>query len=282
MSHGTYMHESWHMYAWVMAHKSRDMAPVWISNGTHMNESWITSAESWHTCGSVMSSYESPQNVCLFDRISSVYKGFFAKETYNFQEPTHCSHLIALSTTRTPISMGHVTHMNESSHTYQLAMALIRINHVTHVKESCHTNEWVIPHTRIRIFTCVTWCSWHESTTCMTRLIHLCDNTHSYVCHDPHVWHDSLIYVTWRTHKCDVTHHICDMTDSYVWQDSFICVTWLVRMRDMTHSYVWHDSFICVTWLVRMFDMTHLYEWHDSFTSVTWLFHMCDMTHAYV
>ena len=35
MSHGTHMNESWHTYVWVMAHIS-------MSHGTHMNESWHT------------------------------------------------------------------------------------------------------------------------------------------------------------------------------------------------------------------------------------------------
>ena len=39
---------------------------------------------------------------------------------------------------------------------------------------------------------------------------------------------------------------VCDMTHSYVWHDSFLCVTWLIFMCYMTYSYVWHDSFLCV------------------------------------
>jgi len=31
MSHGTHMNESWHPYEWVMA-------PIWMSHGTHINE----------------------------------------------------------------------------------------------------------------------------------------------------------------------------------------------------------------------------------------------------
>ena len=97
-----------------------------------------------------------------------------------------------------------------------------------------------------------------------------------------HVWHDSFTCVTWLIHMCDVTH-------SYVWHDSFICATWLVHMCDMTHSYVWHDSFICVTWLVHICDATPSYVWRnsfiwetDSFICVTWLLHMCDVTRSYV
>ena len=44
------------------------------------------------------------------------------------------------------IWMGHVTHMNESCHTYEWVMAHIWMSHVSHMNESCHTYEWVMSH----------------------------------------------------------------------------------------------------------------------------------------
>jgi len=35
--------------------------------------------------------------------------------------------------------MSHVTHMNESCHTYEWVMSHIWMSHVTHMNESCHT-----------------------------------------------------------------------------------------------------------------------------------------------
>jgi len=37
--------------------------------------------------------------------------------------------------------MSHVTHMNESCHTYEWVMSHVWTSHVTHMNESCHTFE---------------------------------------------------------------------------------------------------------------------------------------------
>ena len=44
------------------------------------------------------------------------------------------------------ILMSHVTHMNESCHTYEWVISHIRMNHVTHMDQSCHTYDWVMSH----------------------------------------------------------------------------------------------------------------------------------------
>ena len=41
---------------------------------------------------------------------------------------------------------SHVTHRNESCHTYGWVMSHIWMSHVTHMNESCHTYEWVRSH----------------------------------------------------------------------------------------------------------------------------------------
>jgi len=45
--------------------------------------------------------------------------------------------------------MSHVTHMNKSCHTYKWVMSHIWISHVTHMNQSRHTYEWVISHIRM-------------------------------------------------------------------------------------------------------------------------------------
>ena len=42
--------------------------------------------------------------------------------------------------------LSHVTHMNESCHTYEWVMSHIWMSPVTHTNESCHTYEWVMSH----------------------------------------------------------------------------------------------------------------------------------------
>jgi len=159
-------------------------------------------------------------------------------------------------------------------------------------------------------------CVWHDSSTRVTWLIHMCDMTHPLGCDRPHsrVWHDS-------------STHVCDMTHPHVWHDSSTCVTWLIHlcvawlihvcgmtpplMCDMPRPHVWRDSSTRVTWLIHLCvtglihacgmthplvcDMTHPQvwhdsSWHDSSTCVVWLIHscvtglihVCDMTHPHV
>jgi len=91
MSHGTHTNESCHTYEWVMPH-------LWMSHGTHTNESC-------HTHKWVM---------------------------------PH-------------IWMSHATHMNESWHTYEWVMPHIRMSHATHMNESCHV--WTS-----RVMRQIYWC----------------------------------------------------------------------------------------------------------------------------
>ena len=140
----------------------------------------------------------------------------------------------------------------------------------------------------------------HDAFICVTRLIHTCNMTHSYV------WHDAFVCMAWQICMCGMSlWHVCDMTYLCGCHDSFmrsmyhhsvkrnhrgrvtavtalICTTLFIYTCDMTHSYVWHDSFICVTCLIHTCDMTQSYVWHDAFIHVTWLIHTCDMTHSFV
>jgi len=146
---------------------------------------------------------------------------------------------------------------------------------VWHDSFTCVT--WLIQMCDITHFKCVTWLIssvWHDSFRCVTRLIYMRDMTHS------DVWRDSF-------HICDMTHSYVwrvsfkhDTTHSHEWHDTFICVTCRIRICVMTYSNVRHDSFhiydmtrfIFVTWLIRVCAMARSLVWHDSFILVTWIF----------
>jgi len=76
----------------------------------------------------------------------------------------------------------------------------------------------------------------------------------------PNVWHDSSICVTWLIHKCGMTH-------PYVWHDSYISVTWLwlIHMCDIcvislitcVYTYGWDMSHIWM-WHVTHMDLIHI------------------------
>ena len=97
----------------------------------------------------------------------------------------------------------------------------------------------------------------HTATHCNT-LQHTA--THCNTSQDSYINY-SFIYVTRLV-------HICDMTHSYRW-DSFMYVIWLVQICDMIHWYMWHDSFISATWLAYMCDMTASSIRHTIFLCVT-------------
>ena len=110
-----------------------------------------------------------------------------------------------------------------------------------------------------------------------SRLILVCDMTHSCEITYSYLWHDLFMCVRWLFNTAE--DELCDMIHSYMWRGLFKFVTRLICIRDTADLYVWHDSFICVTWPVHaredeLCDMTHSYVWHDSF--------ICDMTHSHV
>jgi len=119
----------------------------------------------------------------------------------------------------------------------------------------CHTRVWVhLWMSRNE------WVS-HDKWISVTRLIHLCYMTHSYVwhshmnkCHTTNEWvsHDSFICATQMNESCVRVTRVwvvvceCRTTHSFVLHDSFIRVKWLIHTRDMTLSSVRHDLFMCV------------------------------------
>jgi len=140
-------------------------------------------------------------------------------------------------------------------------------------------------HVFFDLLTCVTWlmCNLIYSLVCHA----LCECTvgpewnQSYTrdMTHLHVWHDSFTCVSWFLHMCDVTH-------PYMSRDSFVCMAWLIHTCVTWLLHVWHDSFICETWLSCVTQtcilQTYSNVWHNSSIHVTWLLRMHDMTRPYV
>jgi len=197
--------------------------------------------------------------------------------------------------------MSHVTHMNESCHTYKSVMSHIWMSHVTHMNESWHTYGWVISHMNE---SCHTY-EWIMSHIWMRHVM-------------SHIWmrlvkcHDSFIRVSRDAFTC--AHHLPshDLTPSYAQHDTFIRVTWLIHVRTIRlirviwlnessvnpkstsnqsskpctvlqyPSKKWHDLFTYVLSGLYVWYDTFIRRWLDSFIRVrhdisictTWLIHM--------
>ena len=156
----------------------------------------------------------------------------------------------------------------------------------------------------------------HDSCNTVTRLMHMCDMTHSHMWNNwclfqlgwlsvkvIYVWHDSCNTVTRLMHTCDVTHsyiwnsscflqlgsllrlHLCDMTHATLLPDSCTCVTWLTHIYDLTFAVSSLDPCWCICMcetLMRMCDMTcDVTRCHVRQDSWICLVNMCDMTHSY-
>ena len=121
------------------------------------------------------------------------------------------------------ICATELIHMCDMTHprvTWLNNMQHDMLSHGTHLESCCrHTYEWVMSHILMR----------HDMLSHGTHL-KMCAMTQT-----QDVCHDSSICMTWLIHMCDVTH-------PYVWHDSFICVTWLIHVCDMTHPYMWQDA----------------------------------------
>jgi len=112
---------------------------------------------------------------------------------------------------------------------------------------------------------------WHDSFTCATWLLHMCDMTHPFVSRCSFICFTRLTYmkIIFNTNAHWI-RSLRRLPPACVWHDSFICVTWLMHTCDMTQ----HDSFS--DRLIHVRDMTHL--WCDSFIRVKWLFHIFYIT----
>ena len=141
------------------------------------------------------------------------------------------------------IWMCHVTHMNESCHTYEWVMSHIWVSHVTHMNVSCHTYEWVMSHI---------W---------MCHVTHMNEPyaTYMHIFDWPHIHNFSFaIYFTYiyiHTHI-----FICRILHLY---KKFICHTYsYVNLPHMPHTYIhWFATHILYSF-ATYFTYTHILKCH--------------------
>ena len=129
--------------------------------------------------------------------------------------PQILSHATQTNYSQVSFGMSHVTHMNESCHTYEWVVSHIWMRHVTNTNELCHTYERVISHVGMRHVT-------HRNVTWTTQW--LCVRMR----HIP-MWHVICLAGNMHTHTqrlCERHIPMCDMTHT------------MVACACETHSYV--------------------------------------------
>ena len=167
-----------------------------------------------------------------------------------------CMHFICMCIMTIHIWMRHILLMKHTWHSYVYACHSYVYYDDTHISSICVCMSFI----------CVLW--WY------TYVIHMCimmiHINESCIHLHPHSRHDSFTCVTWLIHMCDMTH-------SHVWHDSEkTCVyhndsrmshddTLMNESRTHRHSLLRHDSFIRVTWLMKEWVIciphADTYEW---------------------
>jgi len=127
------------------------------------------------------------------------------------------------------ICLSHVTHLNESCHTFEWVMSHIWMSHVTHLNESSHTFEWVMSHIWMSHVTHLIesrhTSDWVMSHIWMSHVTHMNESCHTYTiesrCRNPcrHT-HDPIKYVgLWMSRFTQVNEswHAFDGVMSHIW-----------------------------------------------------------------
>jgi len=201
-----------HTYAWVTSQ-------IRMSHGTHMNESWHTyeyNVSVWFRLAQQYRDYTYTYESCLRYEWVMAHAwrshGTYGSEIHVSDVPL----LRAILRVMSHISMSHVTHTNESCHTYEWVMSYIWMSHVTHMSESCHAHEWVMSHIRMGHGTdmnesCHTY-EWGMSQIQISQATHLNTSRHTYGWVMSNIW---ISHVTMCT-IC-VAIWICHVTQTNQW-----------------------------------------------------------------
>jgi len=166
--------------------------------------------------------------------------------------------------------MRHVTHVDESCHTYERVESHTWVSHATyewvtsHMNKSCHTYERVTSHT-----------SGHTSRGACARPAG-CNTviyTYTYAIHDAHTLWSCILIHTWRTYIMVMS------TDAHIlWW--FILYTYMMHIH---YSDVYlHDAHT----LWRCIQYTDTYTTHVYYGDVYWYIHdahtLCVTAHVWL
>jgi len=178
------MNDSCRTFEWVMSR-------IWLSRVAQMHKSC-------RMCG-VASVSRIDKIIGLFFKRALQKRRSFAKETYNFIDPTDCSH---------PIWTSHVAEMDESCRIHEWVMLHIWTNHVAYVNESCRTYDWGVSHR------CVSHVAYINELCCIDRWIM------------SHIWMSHVAHMTELCHK-------------YEWVLSHIRMSHVAHMNESCRTHEW-------------------------------------------
>jgi len=166
--------------------------------------------------------------------------------------------------------MSHVTHINESCHTYKWVVSHLQFNRVTHMNELFHI--CIINVSRVYAL-----CSTHEwdivlrpRETCVSdreiiMMISLGRKTMSL--------RDTHTHTHTRTH----THTCLYVCMRYAAHMQRIWIGNVTHMSESCHTYEWVMSHVWMSRVSRAYAPCHTYEW---VMSLVWMSHVSRMRHG--
>jgi len=192
--------------------------------------------------------------------------------------------------------MSHVTHMNDSCHTYEWIMTNIWMRHVSNLNESCHTYEWVMSHiwmshgTHMNEICCTD--GWVTSHSDVTWLIYMCNMSHTMSgvsdMKESCLKYERVMYeykwvmthVTWLMHICNMSHIMSGV--SYI-NLCHVINLHLIHMNESCHvmsTHVWDDTHTFLRFMRYKFVSCYNINWHH--VVYIWMSHVtsCQMSHV--
>ena len=146
-------------------------------------------------------------------------------------------------------------------------ISMIHVYRVSHIDDSCICSIW-------RTVTVISCQGSHSQTRYVLFICMKRDMTH------PHVWHDSSTCVTWLICMCEITtgstHLYVRMPHLYVRmpREALICMCeCLIPRHGKQSNETWYDAFICMN---HVGDTSHPYARHDASIFKN---HVCDTSH---